>query len=482
MHEQSLMINRRGWAVIMAVMFSILLLTSAEAEETPEWLELTVTPAAEPRPALQYRFVHRRNERRHGNAVPMYARAMIHLGSTVDWEETGPRVRDWQNLPLEELPVDEVRKVLGHHQVFLDEASLYDHAEWETAAQEHGISALLPELGQMRNLARLVSLRTRIHILEGDYESAIRSLRTGFTMATHVAEEPIVINHLVGISITAMLTETAYELIASPNSPNLYWALAQVKAEHIDTRPAIEFESYLMYWSFPALRDLSTVPMSLEQADRLWEEIFTSPMAADFGGVMWEHPLPAMGIGITVYAEAKARLIELGHDVKAVETMSVKQTLLLHWLIEFEHWVDEMIKWHSLPYADAWEGQQRSQQAFERHQARMSAATNPFLMSLPHFDAARATEERSRRRLALLRCVEAIRMHAAANNGQLPESLDDITIVPAPADPSNNMPFRYELQPDGRTFTLQPAETDNRRMAVRFKEDRLRVTVEPQDQ
>ncbi|MFA9477412.1 hypothetical protein ACERK3_03790 [Phycisphaerales bacterium AB-hyl4] len=462
--------------VCLALLSSMGVKANAEPVDEPEWLELTVTPAPEPSPALQHRFRAPIKDQRRGNAVPMYARAMIFLGF-VDWEDVGPRVRDWQGLALDELPVDEIRStIFGQHLAFLDEAALYDHAAWETAARQHGVAALLPELGQMRNHARLLALRTRVHIREGDHEQAIASLRTGYTMAAHVAEEPIVISRLVGISIAVMMSDAARELMASPGSPNLYWALADVGRDYIDLRAATEFERYWVHWNIPALSHLSDVPMSIEQADRLWHDVFTSGLASEFGGVTWEHPLPAMALGTAVYSEAKAGLVERGHDAEAVEAMPVKQAILLHWLIELEHWADELFKWHQLPYAEAWEGARRSDQAFEHHRGRLASATNPFLNVLPALGAARGSEERMRRRFALLRCVEAVRMHVAANDGQLPASLDDITVVPAPRDPSSHLPFRYHLEDNGRTFTLEPEPGEGPRLRM-LVGDRLRVTV-----
>ncbi len=43
-------------------------------------------------------------------------------------------------------------------------------------------------------------------------------------------------------------------------------------------------------------------------------------------------------------------------------------------------------------------------------------------------------------------------MHAAAHGGQLPDKLDQVTIVPAPNDPGTAQPFEY--QSEGRTATL----------------------------
>ena len=47
------------------------------------------------------------------------------------------------------------------------------------------------------------------------------------------------------------------------------------------------------------------------------------------------------------------------------------------------------------------------------------------------------------RQVAILRAIEAIRLYAAAHDGQLPETLDQITEVPVPEDPATGKPFLY---------------------------------------
>jgi hypothetical protein len=56
------------------------------------------------------------------------------------------------------------------------------------------------------------------------------------------------------------------------------------------------------------------------------------------------------------------------------------------------------------------------------------------------------------RSLAALRVIEALRMHAAVHDGNLPDELDDVTEVPIPNDPGTDRPFEYRR--DGETATL----------------------------
>jgi hypothetical protein len=58
---------------------------------------------------------------------------------------------------------------------------------------------------------------------------------------------------------------------------------------------------------------------------------------------------------------------------------------------------------------------------------------------------------RLERRVDALRCVEAIRLYAAAH-GKLPASLKDISEVPIPTDPVSRQPFEYAVRGDRVTF------------------------------
>ena len=60
------------------------------------------------------------------------------------------------------------------------------------------------------------------------------------------------------------------------------------------------------------------------------------------------------------------------------------------------------------------------------------------------------------RRLAALRCVEAVRLYAAAHDGKLPASLDEIKDVPLPLDPVNGKPFDYRVAGDRAYLSCSP--------------------------
>ncbi len=59
---------------------------------------------------------------------------------------------------------------------------------------------LLPEIQKMRELARMLKLRCRLHIAEGKLDEALHDVQIGFTMGRHVGEGPTLIQSLVGMA------------------------------------------------------------------------------------------------------------------------------------------------------------------------------------------------------------------------------------------------------------------------------------------
>jgi hypothetical protein len=73
-------------------------------------------------------------------------------------------------------------------------------------------------------------------------------------------------------------------------------------------------------------------------------------------------------------------------------------------------------------------------------------------MLLPAIPKVQLSQIRLERKLDVLRAIEALRLHAAAHGGQLPDKLDEVKIVPVLDDPGTGEPFEY--QRDGQTATI----------------------------
>jgi hypothetical protein len=90
----------------------------------------------------------------------------------------------------------------------------------------------------------------------------------------------------------------------------------------------------------------------------------------------------------------------------------------------------------------------------------MKAANPPTIPAgdqlLTRLDMILLARARIDRKLAALRCLEAIRLYAAGHGGKLPPTLDDIKDVPVPSDPVAGKPFRYRVA-GGKATLYGPA-------------------------
>ena len=126
--------------------------------------------------------------------------------------------------------------------------------------------------------------------------------------------------------------------------------------------------------------------------------------------------------------------------------MPASQAVVLYTSLRYDELRDAMFKWFHVPY---WQAQPGIEQAQKR--ITHSGESEPIPLAsvlLPAVAHCQVAMTRTERRLAALRAVEAIRMHAAAHDGKLPKSLGEISDVPVPVNPFTGQAFPYRLVGD----------------------------------
>jgi hypothetical protein len=417
--------------------------------ETIRTVKLRIQPAPEPTYALQHRLETPYMEQRPGNGALLYQMAIAQLLET----NAGPPTLDrdtlvqWYDSPIESLPLTEVRAAIGRFKQtfdYLEMASRCETCAWEHPVREDGFQYMMPQLGQYRTLFRLLALKARLEIHDGDFEAALKTLRMGFSMARDVGGGPSLIQHLVGIGVTAGLAHQVETLIQTTGAPNLYWALTVLPDPPIDPRPSMEMESAVLYAQLPELLTLEDKVLSNTQAMDLWQK------AVALVGLEWNHPgewLEKTTVTVKTmewYPQAKAHLLERGYPADKVESWPVLYVILLDQHHEFRRVRDLYFKWAYVPYPQAVGGLKQA----DRELSALWEKSGPFAAALPPMSRISFLRARLARDIAILRCVEAIRMYAADHEGKLPRTLTEITKVPVPADPFRGEPFHYELAGD----------------------------------
>jgi hypothetical protein len=447
-------------------------------------VKLAVHPAAVPDPALKYQLVPDLSEQNPGNAALFYYRAF-----SPEWwsqalkENTREKVDKAAATPLKDLPKAGLNWLENFKALQeVDRGARCEHCDWALMDRfkSEGIAMLLPDLQGLREFGRYLAVRARLEMAEGHFDKSLYTLKTGFALAQHVNEGPTLIHALVSTALANMMLQQLEELIQQPGAPNLYWALTTLPQPFIKLRKAIQAEAMMVYYSWPLLRLVDTTPRSGPEMEKLRGEaqnFLSQNFPPDPSLNQTPARLGVLGLSIVAYPEARRALIAQGHKPEEVDALPVLQVVLIATKREYDRQRDAMFKWMYLPYPEARLGLKKAEAELSRHRQKAFLHGLPLAqLFLPAVSSASARTFHLDRRIAALRCLEALRLYAAAHGGQLPATLADIQEVPVPPDPLTGKCFEYKLA--GNRATLHgPApsgETPGSYNSITYE-----VTVKP---
>jgi hypothetical protein len=464
-----------GIFVILAASVVSAIAQSPDVPEEEKTVKMVLYPAAEPRPALKYQLLPPFLERRPGNAAVWWNRIPAERNGFFNalYADDGPwdKAEKWMAIPIGDPREKEYRKkvlansigMFGPGGIFSDieRAAQFESCDWEQPIREGNyIAVTLPEIQGSRSYARLLSAKAHLEIAEGKYAEAVRTLQCGYAEARHVAQSQTLVSGLVGLAIASIMSNQVQQLIQQPDAPNLYWALSTLPRPPVDTRPGAEAESSMLYLQFPELRDLKKKKLSPDE----WRALLKRTIDNIYGiGLVGGGPFPTKEASMAVftlaavqgYPRAKQYLIGQGRSAAEVEAMPVAQVVLLYTMEIYEELSDNQFKWFFLPASEANEGLARA----NRQMMKAFAANREIIpiarFFLPAILAAKHAEIRCEWTFAMLRIFEAMRLYAAAHDGQWPDRLSDISDVPIPANPVDGKPFVYQRQGNKAILTSQ---------------------------
>lgn len=447
--------------------------TTPAQTSTPGRTTLTASPAAAPTPALRYELLPRPRDRAPGNAAVGYLRAAVLRPA---WPRDPKEAQDlndktirWEETPVDKLPVADVKEFLKtYREMFkeVDAAARMTYCDWHQGRElkPEDLAAILPGVQAEREVVRYLSFRCRVELAENRFDDAVRTLQTGFQLGKHVGEGRTSIEMLVGIALAGAMVGRADELVARPGSPNLYWALAGLPRPFIDPRPAMDGETEFLTSIIPGLRELEKGPVPEEQALRALEaavrELGRAGEADGGEASGLEKLASAVGrAGVVAFQgpAAKKDLLGRGWPRKDVDAMSAAQAVILRAVSRHREAWDDQVKLFFAPYPVAAPEMARlAKQARGKANPKDDVLFTVFSLAYPAMQKIYQAHARLDRRLALLRAVEAVRLHAATHNGQPPRELADVTAVPVPDDPHTGKPFGYAVKGDTFTLTAPP--------------------------
>jgi hypothetical protein len=430
------------------VLFTAIALTAlplgSPAGETT--VRLNVPPMATPKPALKYLLLPEVRELNPGNPVQWYVRCFAEQRNFFFSKEAVAERARLLTLPLSELPANKLRRYGGYALTQADWGARLDTPDWQILdrVQTEGMDLLLPELGPLRILGRGLRVRFRLEIAGKRFDDAVGTAKTMFALARHLGENPTVAANRTGFFIANLALDTLEEMVGQPDCLNLYWALTDLPCPLVDVRKGIQGDRALVATDLRPIR--ADAPMTAEEIEKV-----VSRLSGSLGFAREQAGQPPRSMRAALKARvndservkaARIRLVgtrsveELIWKIASVAQFPPVQIILLDEKREYEAQCDERAKLLALvPWQiDALAGEDCG-----------CGEDGLFADFLPDIIKLRRMQARLEQRVALLRHVEALRMYAAAHNGNLPQHLVEVA-VPLPNDPFTGKPFVYKVE------------------------------------
>jgi hypothetical protein len=401
-------------------------------------IRLSASPAPAPKPALRYLLLPELKELNPGNPIANYLKCCLEQHHFFFDKEAYNRREKMLAMPLKELPAPELQDYGRYVLSQVDWAARLDKPDWQILQQlkTDGVSLLLPDVQELRGLARALQVRFRAEVAVSHFDEALRTARTLFAMSRHLGEHPTLIGDLVGLAIASTAIGPLEEMLEQPGCPNLYWALTNLPNPLIPLDKGMDGERASVLAEF---RDLDeTVPMSADQIKKFiahMDMLLSDGKPTKPGESQVRAWLDARSKKTELVSAARRRLAEVGLPEERLRRFPADQVILLDEKREYEVRRDEVMKFTNLP---TWLNEAQWSQTKTNKEPALFGDLVPALQNVHR------AQGRVDQRIALLRHVEALRMYAAEHKSSLPAKLSEIT-VPLPVDPFTGKPFRYEV-------------------------------------
>jgi hypothetical protein len=455
------------------VLASLPAISAAGADDPPTRVTLTLHPVAETVPALKYRLLPSFYERQRGNAAPLYGKAIILLRDMGDKYEQRQQLLD---APLAACTAENVDPLMGGFEL-IRLASLREHCDWELPVHEQNmVQILLPELLEMRRLSTITALKARKHLAAGNFAAAIDTLRVTYAMARHIGQTPLLINGLVGLSIQDQADKVLLELIQQPGAPNLFWTLTALPTQLVDERNGYEGEMHVLDLTWRRWHELPEHIPDEEDISNFLDDYVEIVQLAALGD---EPPLTNVKSAAANLAmlrtagrrpEVREYVVRSGFSEERLKELTDLQLAMLYTRYKYDELSDMSFRWMSVPYPEAKLGLQA---ATER--LRAVKTSNEELLPLasqlvPALLKSKGQHARARRRIDVMRVIEALRAHATDHEGKLPNTLADLqSAMPIPADALTGKPFDYHAGEGVATLTLPESHWKGKETSLAYE-------------
>ena len=253
----------------------ILTLCATALSQTPPKPDVgtfELTPIAPPTPALKYQLLFDDAlDRRPGNAAILYFDSILLMGPDAkDKAANALEAYDSRDMTRFNSLADSLqnRSMLKE----LDLAGRREECDWQPPISEEGFGTLLPHLASLRDIGRILKARALREIGQGKIDDALKTVRLGYELSDNVATEPVLISALVSIRITTMMNDCLRTMMNRPDTPNLYWALADFPSRKPILRRALRGEG--THWLAASGANLVKLKAGEDLSVDQWHDFF----------------------------------------------------------------------------------------------------------------------------------------------------------------------------------------------------------------
>ena len=415
-------------------MIAVVLLAAALGDgATP----LVVRPMAAPKPALRYQLLPEVREMNAGNAVQWYLRCFAEQRNFFFGKQGVEERARYRGMTLPELAKEQLRNYGGSALTQADWAARLTTADWDPEPRA-------PELPAFRVLAQSLQVRFRGEVARQDFDNAIRTAKTMLGFARHLSENPNLEANRLGLEVAELALDTLEEFLQQPGAPNLYWALTDLPSPLVPLRKGFQGERVQVDLELAVL--LADEAMSDDELEQ-----FVSRLSGRIGSLREQAGRSPKNVRTAIKARVddrervariRNRLLSEAPSAGVLDKLaaikflsfSPLQLILLDERTDFESRRDESLK--LLGFAP-WQ--------LDAMKLQTDRGDGIFADFLPRVPDQVRIQARVDQRIALLRWVESIRLHAASHDGKPPQTPSEIA-MPLPVDPFTGKPFGYALE------------------------------------
>lgn len=398
------------------------------------------------------RLLPRAADQENGNAVPVLLRMTYEQNNwlsrelpklTAELAERDPSDADLQAFYFDGFAQQIIR------------AGNMSHANWEYPIySSKPYDVLLPDAQMMRSLVGFgMTVWIKQQIAKKDFGAALTGIRAQLSCARHLSATPILVCQLIGGSFGMQALDNLELLIQqSGDVENMYWTLAVLPRSLGDLSATAEWESYAFHKMLTSLSE----PLPEIASDR-WAVI-----AEEFIKIMEDanqerYSATEIETLITQLDRVASGFLkeDLGWTDEQLQQATIEERIM-RWVIVQRHWFDlQTVQMSTSSIPEALEIYRRVKDKGEKIMQETGSKHNPFSQA----SKAMIGCFQFHRRVRFLQTMEAIRDHAARNEGQLPESLEQLKLS-APADPFTGQAFEYRKDDSGAWLSYPPVAGD----------------------